>query len=98
MSKIPPKSWEVYIIQAESGQLYTGITNDFEKRFSAHQSKKGGARFFHFSGPENVLFREKQPNRSKATQRELQIKKMSRKEKLELIEKSGRIVQFARSP
>lgn len=79
------KGWEVYIIQAESGQLYTGITNNFERRFLAHQTKKRGARFFHFSAPEKVLYRETQPNRSEATRRELQIKKMTRPQKLALI-------------
>lgn len=79
------KGWEVYIIQAKSGQLYTGITNDFERRFLAHQTKKRGARFFHFSAPDKVLYRETQPNRSEATRRELQIKKMTRPQKLALI-------------
>lgn len=83
------KQWEVYIIQNESGQLYTGITNDFEKRFFAHLTKRGGARFFHLSPPEKVLFRETHPNRSQATKRELEIKKMTRAEKLALIAALG---------
>lgn len=81
------KLWVVYIIQAKSGQLYTGITNDFERRFNAHKNKIG-ARFFHFSSPEKVLFKEVCLNRSEASKREIAIKKMSREKKFELIERS----------
>lgn len=76
--------WEVYIIQTESGKLYTGITNDLERRFSEHQKARKGARFFRISKPVKIVFRESHPNRSEATKRESAIKKMSRKEKLAL--------------
>jgi putative endonuclease len=79
------ENWEVYIIQARSGQLYTGITNDFDKRFAHHQTGKKGARFFRLSPPECVLYREKMDNRSQATIRELEIKRLTRAQKLELI-------------
>lgn len=77
--------WVVYIIQTQSGKFYTGITNNLEQRFDNHQ-KKRGARFFHFSSAEKIVFCEPQPNRSEATKREIAIKKMSRKEKLTLME------------
>jgi putative endonuclease len=77
--------WEVYIIEAESGKLYTGITNDLDKRFADHLNGRKGARFFHFSAPKKVLFREACANRSEATQREIQIKKLNRMQKLDLI-------------
>lgn len=78
--------WKVYIIQTESGKLYTGITNNLERRFAAHQKQQKGARFFHFSSPHKIVFQESYPNRSEASKREFSLKKMSRKEKLELIE------------
>ena len=78
--------WVVYIIQAKSGKLYTGITNDLERRFKDHQNGCRGARFFHFSSPESIVYREMQPNRSKALKRECTIKKLSRKQKLDLVE------------
>lgn len=78
-------SWEVYIIETESGKLYTGITTNLDRRFTAHLSSEKGARFFRFSAPRQILLREKYPNRSKATKREIAIKKMSRREKLKLI-------------
>lgn len=88
MTEIEQIRWVVYIIQAESGKLYTGITNNMERRLSAHVGKKG-ARFFHFSPPEKVVFQELHPNRSEASKREIAIKKMTRKEKLSLTGKSN---------
>ncbi len=75
--------WKVYIIRTQSGKLYTGITKDLERRFNEHK-KKSGARFFHISEPESVVYVETHPNRSKATKREIEIKKMSREEKMNL--------------
>jgi putative endonuclease len=82
-------TWEVYIIRAESGNLYTGITNNIKRRFSNHLKQDGGARFFRFSSPEEIVYRESHPNRSEATKREIAIKKLNRKEKLLLISLSG---------
>jgi putative endonuclease len=79
------KKWVVYIIRTGAGKLYTGITTDLERRFSEHQKKEKGARFFHFSSPECIVFQERHINRSKATKREIEIKKMSRNKKLDLI-------------
>lgn len=78
--------WQVYIIQTESGKLYTGITKNLERRFEAHQTKRKGARFFNISNPQKIVYQEEQPNRSEASKRESMIKKLNRKEKLELIE------------
>jgi putative endonuclease len=77
--------WEVYIIETETGMLYTGITSDMERRLQQHRTSKG-AKFFHFSSPEKIVFRESHPNRSSASKRESAIKKMSRQEKLLLID------------
>ncbi len=77
--------WKVYIIQAESGKLYTGITTNLERRLGDHKKGRKGARFFRFSPVGSIVFHESHPNRSEATKREIQIKKLSRKEKLNLI-------------
>ncbi|MBA3721026.1 MAG: GIY-YIG nuclease family protein [Parachlamydiaceae bacterium] len=78
------KQWEVYIIQTNSGKLYTGITTDLDRRFNDHLNNPQGAKFFHFSSPEKIVFRESHPDRSSATKREIEIKKLSRSQKLEL--------------
>jgi len=77
--------WVVYIIQDLSGRLYTGITNNLERRFMEHETGKKGAKFFRLASPKKILFREKHINRSEASKREAAIKKMSRDEKLALV-------------
>lgn len=79
--------WFVYIIEAENGQLYTGITTDLERRFAEHQSKQGGARFFHTSAAKQIVFHQTHLNRSSASKHEATIKKLSRKAKIDLINK-----------
>jgi len=83
---MPPKSkWFVYIIEAENGHFYTGITTDLVRRFSQHQKKQGGARFFHTSPAKQMVYHESHTDRSSASKREAAIKKLSRKAKTELI-------------
>ena len=77
--------WFVYMIEAENGNLYTGITTDLARRFSEHQSKQGGAKFFHSSAAKQMVFQEPHPDRSSASKREIAIKKLSRKAKIDLI-------------
>ncbi len=79
------QTWTVYIIQAESGKLYTGITIDLERRLAEHKSSARGAKFFRTSGPRRVVFREVRRGRGDAQRREREIKGMSRVEKQELI-------------
>ncbi|HSX10270.1 MAG TPA: GIY-YIG nuclease family protein [Chlamydiales bacterium] len=78
-------SWKVYIIRTKSGKLYTGITTDLERRFNEHRTKSG-AQFFNTSAPDYVVYTESYPNRSEATKREIEIKKMSRSQKITLID------------
>lgn len=85
MKKNPPNLWVVYIIRTAADKLYTGITTDIERRFTEHRTKQKGARFFHFSDPEKLLFIESHPDRSTASKREIEIKKMSRLQKMKLI-------------
>ena len=85
MTRSDDQTWTVYIIQAESGKLYTGITIDLERRLAEHKSSARGAKFFRTSSPRRVVFREVRRGRGDAQRRERQIKGMSHVEKLELI-------------
>jgi len=77
--------WYVYMILASDESLYTGITTDVERRFKEHGGGAKGARFFRGRRPVEVVYTESHPDRSSASQREAQIKKLSRKNKLNLI-------------
>ncbi len=79
------RPWKVYMIRAEDGKLYTGITTDLDRRFEDHKTGKGGAKFFRISPAQSIVYNESHPNRSAASKRESQIKKMSLEQKLKLL-------------
>jgi len=76
--------WNVYIIQCKDGKLYTGITNNLNRRLSEHNSGHGG-RFTKFRKPVKLVYYQILPTRSKALKKEIEIKKLNRCEKLELV-------------
>jgi putative endonuclease len=81
--------WWVYMVQSRQGKLYTGISTDVERRFAEHQQVpeggKKGAKFFRSDPPKAVVYRECCADRSQASRREAAIKKLSRKQKLDLL-------------
>ncbi len=83
MTATEQTGWWVYMVETESGKLYTGITTDVERRFAEHcgSSAKSGAKFFRTDKPKKLVFREASKNRSEASKREAGIKKLSRRDK-----------------
>ena len=76
--------WKVYIIKGKDGKLYTGITNNLDRRLKEHNSGHGG-RFTRFRGPFELCHAEEAATRSDALKREAEIKKLSRSDKLDLV-------------
>ncbi len=83
------KNWQVYIILCSDKTLYTGITTDVERRFAQHRDGTG-AKYFRGRTPQKLVYLEPGHDRSRASQREAEIKKMTRSEKLQLIDESNR--------
>ena len=81
------KSWQVYILRCSDNTLYTGITNDLEKRLQTHNEKRG-ARYTRTRLPVTLVYREEASSRSQAGRREAVIKKLTRSQKLKLIAES----------
>jgi len=77
-------NWCVYIVLTTGERLYTGITNDMERRWQNHLDGKG-AKFFRTDKPNSIVFLENGHDRSSASKREAAIKQLSRAEKLALI-------------
>ena len=75
----------VYILRCKDDSLYTGWTNDWEKRLAAHNSGKG-AKYTRGRGPVKLVYSEQLTTKEDALQRECEIKKMTRSVKLALIE------------
>jgi len=77
-------SWYLYIVKCCDNTLYTGITTDISRRLKEHNSKKG-AFYTQNKTPVELVYQESMDNQSQARKREVAIKRLSRKEKLELI-------------
>lgn len=77
--------WHLYILRCGDGTLYTGITNDVEKRLEAHRSGRG-AKYTRGRGPLELVYRETCGSYSEALKREIAVKKLRREEKLGLID------------
>lgn len=76
----------VYIIKCNDDSLYTGWTNDLEKRFKNHREGKG-AKYTRGRGPLELVYFEEYETKVQAMKREYEIKKMSREKKIKLISK-----------
>lgn len=85
MPKKNSKPWFLYIILTKNDKLYTGITTDLERRFEEHKSGVKGAKFTKANPPKKIVYTESFKNRSLASKQEWAIKKLSRKEKENLI-------------
>ena len=87
--------WHVYIIRTKMGHLYTGVTQDVERRFKEHQ--KGGAKgakYLKGKKPLKLVFHKKIGSRSQALKTEAQIKKWPKKKKEALINDEIILKQF----
>ncbi len=79
------QNWHLYILRCADGTLYTGITTDVDKRFEAHCAGKG-AKYTRGRGPLTLVYREECGDHSSALKRELEVKKLPRQEKEQLIQ------------
>ena len=78
------KAWFVYIVKCRDGKLYTGISNDVDKRVSKHNKGKG-CRFTKYRYPVRLIYSEECGTKSSARKRELEIQGFTRIKKLKLI-------------
>ncbi len=79
-----------YILRCADGTLYTGWTNDLERRLAAHNAGKG-SKYTCSRRPVELVYREEWGTKEQAMSRERQIKRLTRSEKLALIgDESGR--------
>ena len=80
-------NYYVYILQCNDDTLYTGITTDIKRRLEEHNSSSKGAKYTKIRRPVSLVYEESCSDRSSASKREYFIKQLSRKEKLDLVEK-----------
>ncbi|MEA3363054.1 MAG: GIY-YIG nuclease family protein [Thermodesulfobacteriota bacterium] len=77
-------NWKVYIILCSDDSLYTGITTDIRRRYAQHQTGTG-AKYFRGRSPCRLVYLEDDHDRSSASRRESQIKKLRPVDKRHLI-------------
>lgn len=83
--KMKEKKFFVYMLRCSDNSLYTGYTVDsVEKRVQVHNDLEG-AKYTRSRLPVKLVYYEEAESRSQALKRELQIKKLTKKEKEQLI-------------
>jgi len=80
----------IYILECSDSSLYTGYTNDLEKRLTVHNAGKG-AKYTRCRLPVKLVYSEEFETKSEAMKREYSIKQLSREEKKNLIEEKGQL-------
>ena len=78
-----PPRWWLYVLECQSGVLYTGIAKDVKARFAAHLNGKG-ARFTRANRPVAILAKASLPTRGQALRAEYALKQLPRADKLRL--------------
>ena len=87
--KLQEKKNYTYILRCADDTLYTGWTNDLDKRLAAH-NKGEGAKYTKSRLPVELAYCEAFATKEEAMKREYAIKQLTRKEKQKLIDQGSR--------
>ena len=88
------KEYYAYMVECADGTLYSGFTTNLEKRLAAHNLQHRlamhaagkGAKYTRSRLPVKLVYYESFASRQEAQRREWQLKQLTRKKKLELVE------------
>ncbi len=78
------KLWSLYILECSDGSLYTGVTNDLERRVEQHNAGTA-SKYTRVRRPVVLVYHEVCGTRTAALVRECRVKELPRKEKVKLI-------------
>jgi len=81
---VAAKPWFVYLVRAANGALYCGVSDDPQRRFAVHQRGKG-ARFFHTSPAQALVYVEACADKGAALSRERAVKRLGKPAKERLV-------------
>ncbi len=81
----------VYILECSDTTLYIGSTTDIERRLHQHNNLKSGAKYTRARRPVRLVYSEKLSNLNEARKKEHKLKKLNRKEKLEMIKQQHQL-------
>ena len=78
--------WKVYVLRCSDNSLYTGITLDLRRRLDEHNNNdRLASAYTRARRPVKLIYHEAHKNRSLASKREAEIKKMKKAQKERLI-------------
>jgi putative endonuclease len=80
--------WFLYVLECSDGSFYTGISNDLEKRIKEHNSGKG-SKYARARLPVQLIYSEKIETKSQALKREIEVKRLTRIQKEQLVGKNN---------
>ena len=76
------QEWHLYILRCKDGTLYTGITNDLNRRFEEHQTNSPRcAKYLRGRQPLTMIYHTQFDNKSLALKAELKVKKLTASQK-----------------
>ncbi|OHE09938.1 MAG: endonuclease [Sulfurimonas sp. RIFOXYD12_FULL_33_39] len=73
------------MLKCSDESLYTGITTDLNRRLDEHNNSPKAAKYTRARRPLELIYFEEHKDKSSASKREYEIKKLSRVEKMKLI-------------
>jgi len=85
MEKTTDSPWFVYVVRCADGALYTGITNQLQRRIAKHNSGKGSKSCRAHGLPVILQWSKQVADKSAALKMEVEIKRMSKDEKEMLV-------------
>ena len=80
--------WFLYILKCSDGSFYTGISNNIEERLKQHNSGKA-SKYTRARRPVVLIYTEELDGKSQALKREMEIKRLNRKQKEQLVGKNN---------
>lgn len=84
--EVSQSPWFVYLVRCQDNTFYCGIAKDLKRRMEEHNSADKGAKYTRGRRPVELVYTEVAASRAQATQREGQIKRMARGQKMALIQ------------
>ena len=86
-------NWVVYMLKCNDSSIYTGISNNLKRRLDTH-IKGNGSKYVRTRLPFKLIYTEECLNRSKAIKREIEIKKLDKKNKELLVKLHNKIKEL----
>ena len=86
--------WFLYVLQCSDGTYYTGVTVNMDRRLDEHNNSNRGAKYTRARRPVSLIFSWPCDGKSQAYATEHRFKKLSRRQKEEVIKDEGKQKDF----